>query len=150
MWYYKCIHDILCWETFFQLIIDIGYCLWIMPLHHMNSVLKQSSSKMNIFTNVRVNTMHHDWNPSTFEFHIFPTQFLNQHPTYGSQYMISHSKGYDTYKDIIHVRNLKIHVHMHLGDQGFILPLNTLSLEYHQNPPCFYIHKNDHLLFPPC
>jgi hypothetical protein len=54
--------------------------------------------------------MHHDWNPSTFEFHIFPTQFLNQHPPYGSQYMISHSKGYDTYKDIIHVRNLKIRV----------------------------------------
>jgi hypothetical protein len=54
--------------------------------------------------------MHHDWSPSKFEFHIFPTQFLNQHPTYGSQYMISHSKGYDTYKDIIYVIFLKNHV----------------------------------------
>jgi hypothetical protein len=100
----------LCWEPFFQLIIGIGCCLWIMPLHRINNVLKKSSSNMNIFTNVRVNTMHHDWGPSKFEFHIFPTQFLNQHPTYGSQYRISHSKGYDTYKDIINVRNLKIHV----------------------------------------
>jgi len=65
---------------------------------------------MNIFINVRVNTMHHEWSLSQFEFHIFPTLFQNQHPTYGSQYIISHSKGYDTYKDIIHVRNLKIHV----------------------------------------
>ncbi len=110
MWYSKCINDILCWEPFFQLIIGIGCCLWIMPLHRINNVLKQSSSNMNIFTNVRVNTMHHDWSPSKFEFHIFPTQFLNQHPTYGSQYIISHSKGYDTYKGIINVRNLKIHV----------------------------------------
>ncbi len=30
---------------------------------------------------------------------------------------------------------------MHLGDQGFILSVNTLSWEYHWNPPCFYIHK---------
>jgi hypothetical protein len=100
----------LCWEPFLQLIIDIGCCLWIMPLHHVNSVLKQSSSNMNIFTNARVNTMHHDWSLSKFEFHILLAQFLNQHPIYGSQFMISHSKGYDTYKDIIDVRNLKIHV----------------------------------------
>ncbi len=109
MWYSKCIHDILCWEPFLQLIIDIGCCLWIMPLHHINSLTKQSSNNMNIFINVRVNTMHHDWSPSKFLFHNFPTQFLNRH-TYKSQYMISHSKFYDTYKDIIHVRNLKNHV----------------------------------------
>jgi hypothetical protein len=65
---------------------------------------------MNIFTNVKVNTMHHDRSPSNFDFHIFPTQCLNQHPIYGSQYMMSHSKGYNTQKDIIHVGNLKIHV----------------------------------------
>ncbi len=110
IWYSKCIHDILCWEPFLQLIIDIGCCLWIMPLHHINNVIKQSSSNMNIFFIVRVNRMHHDWSPSNFEFHIFPTQCLNQHPTYGSQYMMSHSEGYNTHKDIIHVGNLNIHV----------------------------------------
>jgi hypothetical protein len=60
VYYSKCIHDILCWEHFLQLIIDIGCCIWIIPLHHINSVLKQGSSNMNIFTNVRVNKMHHD------------------------------------------------------------------------------------------
>lgn len=39
-----------------------------MPLHFVNSVLKQNFSNMNIFTNVRANTMHDDKNISKFDF----------------------------------------------------------------------------------
>jgi len=65
---------------------------------------------MNIFTNVRANTMHDDKNHSNFDF-IFSNPMFKSTPTYGSQYMMmSHSKGYDTHEDIILAGNLRIHV----------------------------------------
>jgi hypothetical protein len=39
-----------------------------MPLHLVNGVLKQNFSNMNIFTNVKANTMHEDKNPNNFDF----------------------------------------------------------------------------------
>jgi len=60
------------------------------------------------------------------------------------QYLIQ--KDYDTYKDIIHVRNLKNHV-----------PSIYVSLAQFNNYTHTHTHththifiKSDHLLFPPC